>query len=110
MTTKVKNDLPGEVGGGDVLGLGDLAERFGVRIGTCFRWVVEGLPAADGGRAYLGAIKRGKTWITSGAAVTRFFAELPRSGPAKDVQEVSDGPAETAVCQPESIDQTEDTH
>ena len=72
-------DLPAEIAGGDALRLIDLARRFQVCISTCFRWVVKGLPTGNGDRVCLEAIKRGKSWITSEAAVKRFFGALPIS-------------------------------
>lgn len=72
-------DLAAEIAAGDSLRLIDLARRFDVCMSTCFRWVVKGLPTGDGTRAKLAALKRGKSWITSEAAVARFFASLPQS-------------------------------
>lgn len=77
--TILEADLPGEIAGGDTLRLIDLARRFNVCISTCFRWVIKGLPTGDGSRVRLAAIKRGKCWHTSEAAVKRFFAALPQS-------------------------------
>jgi hypothetical protein len=74
-------DLPGEIAGGDSLRLIDLARRFKVCISTCFRWIVKGLPTGNGSRVKLEALKRGKCWFTSEAAVKRFFAALPKSEP-----------------------------
>jgi hypothetical protein len=71
--------LPTEIAGGDSLRLIDLARRFDVSASTCFRWVVKGLPIGNGERVRLPAIKRGKSWITSEAAVARFFGALPHS-------------------------------
>jgi hypothetical protein len=78
-TTILEIDLPGEIAGGDSLRLIDLARRFNVCISTCFRWVAKGLPTGNGSRVRLEAIKRGKCWLTSEAAVKRFFAALPQS-------------------------------
>jgi hypothetical protein len=72
-------DLPSEIAEGDSLRLIDLARRFDVCISTCFRWVVKGLPNGNGGRVRIEAVKRGRSWITSEAALARFFASLPRS-------------------------------
>lgn len=72
-------DLAAEIAAGDSLRLTNLARRFDVAVSTCFRWVIRGLPTGDGVRVKLEALKRGKTWITSEAAVARFFAALPRS-------------------------------
>jgi hypothetical protein len=77
--TILEIDLPGEIAGGDSLRLIDLAKRFNVSISTCFRWVVKGLPTGNGSRVRLGAIKRGKCWLSSEASVRRFFAALPQS-------------------------------
>lgn len=41
----------------------------------------KGLPSGYGVRVKLEAIKRGKKWLTSRAAVERFFAALPASTP-----------------------------
>ena len=42
-----------------------------------FRWLISGLSDGHGGRVYLEAVKRGKSWISSEAAVARFFGALP---------------------------------
>ena len=77
--TTLEIDLPGEIAGGEMLRLIELARRFDVCVSTCFRRVVKGLPTGNGDRVRLEAIKRGKSWITSEAAVKRFFSALPIS-------------------------------
>ena|ERR1700722_1050628 len=80
-STILEIDLPAEIASGDSLRLIDLARRFNVCISTCFRWVVKGLPTGNSSRIKLEALKRGKCWLTSEAAVKRFFTALPQSGP-----------------------------
>ena len=45
---------------------------------TAVRWVHRGLLAADGTRVVLQAVKVGRSYLTSEAAVERFFALLAR--------------------------------
>jgi hypothetical protein len=77
--TNLEIDLAAEIAAGDSLRLIDLARRFNVCVSTCFRWVCKGLPTSDGSRVKLEALKRGKSWISSEAAVARFFGALPQS-------------------------------
>jgi hypothetical protein len=66
-----------EVADGDVIGTTQLARRQCLGPSTVFRWIIKGLPAAAGGRVRLEAVRRGRKWFTSHAALRRFFAALP---------------------------------
>jgi hypothetical protein len=68
-----------EVAGGDSISLAELAHQHGTAITTVFRWTTKGLPDGRGGRVVLEAFRRGRKWLTSSAAVVRFFAALPQS-------------------------------
>ena len=68
-----------EIAAGDAITLPALAQTHHAAPSTCFRWMKKGLPDGRGGRVYLEAIRRGKKWITSSAAVARFFARLEHS-------------------------------
>jgi hypothetical protein len=57
----------------------NLARQFNVAPSTALRWILRGLPDGQGGRVRLEAVRRGKPWITSRAALERFFAALPQS-------------------------------
>jgi len=46
-----------------------------------FRWINKGLPDGRGGRVFLEAVRRGKNWLTSSAAVRRFLVRLEHSAP-----------------------------
>src|SRR4051794_13752953 len=69
-----------EIANGDEIGTVQLSREKQLEISTVFRWIIKGLPAAGGGRVQLEAIKRGKTWLTSRAALRRFFSALPTNG------------------------------
>src|SRR5262245_25229196 len=79
MTSEI--NLAAEIASGDVVPLIKVARRYAVNPSTVFRWVTKGLPSGCGIRVRLEAIKRGKCWITSEAAMRRFFAALPASVP-----------------------------
>jgi hypothetical protein len=55
----------------------ELARQHRTAPSTVFRWVQRGLPIGNGTRAKLEAVRRGRRWLTSRAAVARFFACLP---------------------------------
>lgn len=64
-------------------GLGAIANRLPGQRGathlhpaTLTRWILKGLPARDGERVYLEAVRVGSRWATSEPAVRRFFARL----------------------------------
>jgi len=65
-----------EIAGGDAIGLVELSRQQHAAPSTCFRWARKGLPDGHGGRVFLEAVRRGKKWLTSAAAVARFFARL----------------------------------
>jgi hypothetical protein len=46
-----------------------------------WRWISKGLPGPDGRRVHLEAIRVGRRWVTSVAAVARLFAKAT-GGPA----------------------------
>jgi hypothetical protein len=66
-----------EVADGDCIGTAQLAKEKNLQQSTVFRWILKGLPIGHGNRVRLEAVKRGRTWLTSRAAVRRFFAALP---------------------------------
>ena len=66
-----------EVADGDAVGTTEIAREKHLKISTIFRWISKGLPRADGSRVRLEAVRRGRTWLTSRAAMRRFFAALP---------------------------------
>lgn len=76
--------IASEIAGGDVFGIGTLATPHEVCQSTVLRWILKGLPSATGGRVRLEAVRRGRRWVTSSAAVGRFFAALPTT-PSEDV-------------------------
>ena len=72
-----------------------IAEYIGTPISpqTGYRWIKPGVRAADGTRVRLEAIRVGRGYVTTRAAVKRFFGELAqRSG----VQPVTDDSATEA--------------
>jgi Protein of unknown function (DUF1580) len=75
-------DLAAEIAGGAGIKLIELAHQQHTNPSTTFRWAQRGLPRGDGTRIRLECIKRGKKWITTAAAVKRFFAALPATAPA----------------------------
>ena len=74
-----------EVADGDAVGTTEIAREKHLKISTIFRWISKGLPSADGSRVRLEAVRRGRTWLTSRAAMRRFFAALPTSSSASEV-------------------------
>jgi hypothetical protein len=66
---------------GDVLTTSELARRQNTAPSTVCRWIDKRLPDGRGGRVFLEAVRRGKTWLTSSAAVRRFFERLEHSSP-----------------------------
>ncbi len=77
-----KIDIASEIAAGDGVALVEVARLQKTNISTIFRWVIRGLPRGSGERVKLEAIKRGRKWITTRPALTRFFAALPKSAPA----------------------------
>ena len=75
-------DLADEIASSGGITLTELAHQHRTNPSTTFRWAQKGLPSGYGVRIRLEAIKRGKKWLTSQAAVKRFFAALPASTPA----------------------------
>lgn len=64
-------------------GLGVIARQYPGNRGadrlhpaTLTRWILKGIISADGRRVKLDAVRVGHRWLTSEAAVTRFFAAL----------------------------------
>lgn len=74
-------DLAAEIIAGDAITVIDIARQFHVSPSTAFRWMMRGLPDARGERVRLQAIRRGKIWLTSRAALERFLSALPQSAP-----------------------------
>jgi|SRR6516164_6263714 hypothetical protein len=72
-------DLAAEISDGDALTVLTVARQFDVSPSTAFRWIMRGLANGRGDRVRLAAIRRGKVWVTSRAALKRFFAALPAS-------------------------------
>lgn len=68
-----------EVADGDAIGTTELARTNHLQPSTVLRWILRGLPDATGSRVRLEAVKRGKRWVTSRAALKRFFAALPQN-------------------------------
>jgi hypothetical protein len=73
--------VPAEIAAGDMLTTSELARRQHTSPSTVFRWLDKGLPDGRGGRVFLEAVRRGKNWLTSSAAVRRFFERLEQSAP-----------------------------
>lgn len=71
--------LATEIAAGDAIKLRDLARRFDVDPSVAFRWMQRGLPTGKGDRVRLEALRIGKSWRTSEAAVRRFLTALPQS-------------------------------
>ena len=70
-----------EIAAGDVVRTGELARQQHTAPSTVFRWIAKGLPDGRGGRIFLEAVRRGKNWLTSSAAVRRFLERLEQSAP-----------------------------
>jgi hypothetical protein len=68
-----------EVLAGDRVSTTELSSEHKTAPSTIFRWIQRGLPDGCGGRIFLEAFRRGKIWLTSRAAVARFFERLPQS-------------------------------
>jgi hypothetical protein len=79
--TRTVMDIIAEIATGRAISLIELARQHGVNPSTAYRWVLHGLPSGDGTRVRLAALRRGKRWLTTTAAVARFFASLPISAP-----------------------------
>lgn len=75
-------DLAAEIIAGDAITVLDIARQFNVSPSTVFRWMMRGLPDNRGERVRLQAIRRGKIWLTSRAALQRFLTSLPQSATA----------------------------
>lgn len=78
-TTVTEPAVASEIADGDELSTAQISREKKLNIATVYRWMAKGLPAAIGGRVRLEAVKRGKSWLTSRAALRRFFARLPTS-------------------------------
>jgi hypothetical protein len=108
-STIVPKSLADEIAAGDALKLREIAERFQVDPSVVFRWMQHGLPDGKGKRVRLAAIRRGKCWLTSEAAVKRFFSALPHSHDlpvnapaAMEIIVASTAPSPGAIPQSES--------
>ena len=75
------NSVAAEITSGDSITLRDISRQFSTAPSTTLRWVLRGLPDGHGGRIRLEAIRRGKPWLTSRAALQRFLSRLPQSAP-----------------------------
>ena len=76
------NSVAAEITSGDFITLRDISRQFSTAPSTTLRWVLRGLPDGHGGRIRLEAIRRGKPWLTSRAALQRFLSRLPQSAPS----------------------------
>jgi hypothetical protein len=76
----IYQNVAAEIAGGDKLTLQEISRQFEVNLSTSLRWLLRGLPDGRGGRVRLEAVRRGKLWLTSRAALARFFAALPQAG------------------------------
>lgn len=76
------NPVAAEITSGDSITLLDISRQFSTAPSTALRWVLRGLPDGNGGRIRLEAIRRGKPWLTSRAALQRFLSRLPQSAPS----------------------------
>jgi hypothetical protein len=92
----VAYSVAAEVAAGDAITMTQLARQHQTAITTCFRWLQRGLPDGRGGRVFLAAIRRGKKWLTSQAAVQRFFAALPNNVQVAQSPEVARTPSKRA--------------
>jgi len=77
MLTDTLPDLAAEIIDGDTITILDIARTMGTAPSTVYRWMLRGLPDGRGGRVKLAAIRRGKVWLTSRAALRRFVGALP---------------------------------
>ncbi len=77
--TDILPDLASEIIAGDSITILEIARQFSVSPSTAFRWIMRGLPDEHGERTRLQAIRRGKVWLSSRAALQRFLAALPAS-------------------------------
>jgi hypothetical protein len=74
-------DLAAEIIAGDAITIIDIARQMRTAPSTIYRWMLRGLPDGRGERIRLHAIRRGKVWLTSRAALQRFLGALPQSAP-----------------------------
>jgi len=83
MIAKIQPDdgasVSAEIAAGGGMPLIELARQQQTAPSTCFRWARKALPDGRGGRVFLEAVRRGKKWLTSSAAIARFFARLEHS-------------------------------
>jgi hypothetical protein len=79
MVDNVFSRIAVEIAAGGGLSMGKVARRVGVSPATASRWVSQGLPDGLGGRRRLEAIRRGRVYFTSEAALVRFFDGLPNN-------------------------------
>jgi hypothetical protein len=82
------SSLPTEIAHGDQIALVTNSREFGVAPSTCLRWVLRGLPDGHGGRIRLEAVRRGKPWLPSRAALARFLGALPQSTATQQTPQV----------------------
>lgn len=92
-------DLAAEIIAGDALTVIDIARQFSVSPSTAFRWIIRGLPDGRGDRLRLQALRRGKIWLTSRAALERFLSGLPHSAPAPTTPPIRTPSKRQADCQ-----------
>jgi hypothetical protein len=76
-----------EVAQGDSIKLTALARERKLDPSCVFRWATKGLPGRNG-RVVLEALRLGRSWVTSRAAVARFFSQLPHS-PSGEIENAS---------------------
>jgi hypothetical protein len=86
--TEQRISVAAEIANGDQITLIEISRQFRVNPSTGLRWILRGLPDGRGGRVRLEAIRRGKPWLSSRAALERFLAALPQSAPPSIVQSI----------------------
>ena len=98
-----------EIADGDCMSLVELARQFDLNPSTCLRWILTGLPDEQGNRIKLEAVRRGKPWLTSKAALQRFLQRLPQSdgntAPAPEIRTPSKRQRDTERAQQTLKDQ-----
>ena len=90
MFDQALSHVAAEIAAGTGLSMGTIARRIGVSPATASRWVSRGLPDRRGGRCRLEAIRRGRVFFTSEAALARFFDGL-RTNDAPKLPSVTAG-------------------
>ena len=76
---KVESLVALEISLGQCVGTVQIARELGISPSAVGRWISRGLPGLPGHRVRLEAVRRGRKWVTSRAALERFFAALPQN-------------------------------